>query len=274
MSQKKGEKRITGKMKSERIDEEMVCVDSLLHDLRENCGCRDIQYQRELNDPPDFWVTISGEKYAVEVTSIVLDYSYDARCQKLESRIQEISLSKHLLKGNYALEVMGRPNIPKNTSVQWKDLESKATDYVKRTKELTSTPRMYLLNNRDGYVAIQKLSDTGASVGLAGPVEVKWGVEAKMELSNLIQNRIDTKHISLERVLPKCPNVIILFYDAYGFCEIDDALESFRKVRGYDWTHSIFWVASFTSRPNELDPKLPGRTGVFLYSKNYDWMKV
>jgi len=260
--------------KSKGIDEELVCVDSLVQYLQEAHGCEEIQIRREPDDPPDFWITISGEKYAVEVTSIVLDYSYNARCQKLELRIQQISRSKQWLKGNYALEVMGRPNIPKSTSVQGKDLESRAADYVRQTKGLTSAQRMYLLKNSYGYVAIQKLSDTGASVGLAGPVETKWGVQAQAELSTLFQDRIDKKRVLLEKqgVLAKSPKVIILFYDAYGFCEIDDVLEAFQNVRGYEWTHSVYWVASFTNRSNKLYPGQPGRKGLFLYTKNQEWM--
>ena len=120
--------------KSEKTKEEQVSVDSLVHYLQRKCGCQEVQWQEEPKDPPDFWITISGKKYAVEVTSITLepDNSYDDHCQKLAAKIQQISKSKNILKSNYELQVMERPNIPKSRS--WKHLVSKATDYLEQTK--------------------------------------------------------------------------------------------------------------------------------------------
>jgi len=70
-----------------------------------------------------------------------------------------------------------------------------------------------------------------------------------------------------------CPNNILLFYDAYGSAELDDAQKALSKVEGYRWFNSIFWVASFTERQNELYPDEPGRIGTFLYSTNKNWIE-
>ena len=55
--------------RSKRIDEELVSIESLAYFLKENRACREINIQREVDDPPDFWITISGEKFGAEVTS-------------------------------------------------------------------------------------------------------------------------------------------------------------------------------------------------------------
>ena len=86
---------------SDRIDEELVCIESLVHYLKENQGYQEIHIQREFNDPPDFWLTISGEKFAAEVTSIVTDYSYDALCHKLGDAIRRDCELNNYLKGKF-----------------------------------------------------------------------------------------------------------------------------------------------------------------------------
>jgi hypothetical protein len=55
---------------TKRIDEEIVCADSFACHLKQKCGCNRVEIQRETDDPPDFWLTIDGIRFAVEVTSI------------------------------------------------------------------------------------------------------------------------------------------------------------------------------------------------------------
>jgi len=71
---------VTKRKASGRINEEHVCIDSFIQHLREIDKKQEITFYEEPNDPPDFWVTIAGVKYAVEVTSIVTDYGYDDLC--------------------------------------------------------------------------------------------------------------------------------------------------------------------------------------------------
>ncbi len=56
-----------------RIDHECVAVDSLVQYLKQRCGHQDIQVQKEENDPPDFWLSIDGSRFAVEETSIATE---------------------------------------------------------------------------------------------------------------------------------------------------------------------------------------------------------
>jgi len=58
-----------------KIDHECVSVDSLVRYLKQECGHQDIQVQRvqKGHDPPDFWLSIDGNKFAVEETSIAME---------------------------------------------------------------------------------------------------------------------------------------------------------------------------------------------------------
>lgn len=53
-----------------RIDHEKVSIDSLVYHLNQRCGGKNIQFRREEDDPPDFWLSIDGSTFAVEETSI------------------------------------------------------------------------------------------------------------------------------------------------------------------------------------------------------------
>jgi hypothetical protein len=258
---------------SKRIDEELVCIESLAHFLKENKACRELHIQREVDDPPDFWITICGENFGAEVTSIVADYGYNALCMKLEDAIEKDCKANNCLNGNYVLTLMGYPKIPKRTSGQWEELIAEARSYITATMNNSRANKRHLLQDPNGYLAIEKLSDHGATVGLAGPVDTKWEGEARSELTRLFQTALEKKRKVLERkgVLTFCQNIILLFYDAYGFCDMEDAIEAFQQVRGFDWFHSVYWAASFTDRPNERYPGTPGRRGCFLYSRKAEW---
>ena len=74
MSSENRESTVVGR----RIDEELVCVDSVKHVFCTCCACKQVEIQREQDDPPDFTVTIDGERFPAEVTSVVSSQGYDA----------------------------------------------------------------------------------------------------------------------------------------------------------------------------------------------------
>lgn len=255
-----------------RIDEELVCIESFAHFLKER-DYRDILIQRESDDPPDFWISIAGERYAAEVTSIVVDYGYHDLCSKLKEAILKNCEALGCLNGKYALVVMGHPKIPKRTSGQWRTIVEHATSYIRDTKNNQRAEKKYLLKDTNGNLAIEKLSKRGAVVGLAGPLKLKWEGEFRLQLSDIFQNRVDKKRSALERkgVRLECPNILLLFYDADGFSDMQTAKEVFQHVKRFDYFHSVYWAASFAARQNELYPGSPGRKGCFLYSKISEW---
>lgn len=111
-----GAKTVTKADHSKRIDEELVCVDSLAHDLRQRCGCREIQVQREENDPPDFWVDVDGQRYAAEVTSITTRQAYQATCRALKEAVGNAARNQGCLNGIYALLMRRKPDLPRRAA--------------------------------------------------------------------------------------------------------------------------------------------------------------
>ncbi len=54
-----------------RINEELVTIDSLVYSLKKDYGFTKITVKDPEDEPPDFWMTIDKNIYAVEITSIV-----------------------------------------------------------------------------------------------------------------------------------------------------------------------------------------------------------
>ena len=268
-----GEETVTKADHSKRIDEELVCVDSLAHDLRQRCGCREIQVQREENDPPDFWVDVDGQRYAAEVTSITTRQAYQATCRALKEAVGNAARNQGCLNGIYALLMRRKPDLPRRASADWRSLVAKAVSFVQGTASEESTEESLLLANRQGRLSIRKMGAAGTAVGLLGATEAKWQGNIREELQELMQEAVTTKRVKLEKkgVPAQCPEIFLVFYDAYGFGEPDDPQHALLETTGYRWFHSVFWAASFANRDNALFPDSPGRFGKFLYSRRVDW---
>jgi len=266
---------MTDMSKAKRIDEELVCVDSLVHYLKQMCGHQEVQVDRETDDPPDFWLHIDGKRFAAEITSIVTEQGYLAHCRRLEQSIQGKAQETGDLNGTYALIIERNPKLPTRTSSDWLGLINIAVSVIAATKKASSTEISYLQQDSHGRLGIQKTSVEGTAVGLCGFPRFKWEGEVQEELAGLIQDAVLSKRSKLEKkgVPQQCPDSILLLYDAYGYGDAEDARIALRKVQGYDWFHSVFWAASFTDRTNELYPENPGRIGSFLYSKEDRWGK-
>ena len=258
---------------SNKIDEELVCIDAFVHRLREIDSDGEVIIHREPDDPPDFWVTISGTEYAVEVTSIVSDECYAALCRKLLEDVQEGAAAENLVVGSNALAIERQPEIPRRGTAQWKRLVSDSLKSLRALLNAAPSTEACLLQDTGGRITLVKGSSTDGSIGLVRLPMLKWEGEAQGDLADLFQKAIDTKRAKLEKkgILARCPNIMLIFYDAYGYGAIEDAQRAFASVGGYDWLHSVFWAASFSDRPNSLYPDEPGRSGVFLYSRKRAW---
>lgn len=247
---------MTTKRKDNVIDEEMVCIDSLHHFLEQIVGLKEIQIEKEQNDPPDFWVTISGEKFAAEVTSIVSWQAYNGLCESLAATIQQKTLSDNCLNGRYVLTIERHPEMPKRNSKAWLRLIDISYVFIASTTNVPSKQTEIIFEDDNGYLTLEKISDDGSSLEIIGPAVWRWADEVEREVLKLMQDAVDRKREKLQKkdVTTKCQNVILLLYDAYGIYDIEQANQILQQTSGYEWFHSIFWVASFSNRPNRLAP--------------------
>lgn len=258
------------KQTSKQIDEEMVCADALIHCLKYHYRCHDVEWEKEENDPPDFWFVIDGERFAGEVTSIVTNQEYIARCMKLKDAIYNSTLKNSFLIGTYVLRIKRQPKIPKETYSKYGDLVRKAESFICQTSNIISKVETCLIEDPEGKLYIKKVSCKWVKVGISFAPESQWGIDIIDELRKLIYKSVQEKRQKLEKkgIPAICPRMMLILYDAYGFCDVNDAQKALLGVPGYDWFHSVFWASSFTDKPNKLSPANPGRVGRFIYSAN------
>lgn len=260
-----------------RIDEELVSIDSLKHVLFTRCSCKDVDIHREQYDPPDFTVAIDGKQYPTEVTSIVSeqDQQYRAHCNELAKAIRDRAENLGIISGKYALSIFRSPNIPKPTSQEGRQLINDAINHIEATRQQAqSIKKVTLAKDKLGEIRIWKYKSIGSTVDVPIRVTSKWGIEIENELVKLIQDRINikTRRLQEEEINPR--KAILVFYDAYNYVKPIDVNVALQKVKGYEQFHSIFWADSFAPRNNTTYPKEPGRDGFFLFSTNEEWHKV
>ncbi|MBL7224055.1 MAG: hypothetical protein ISS72_09385 [Candidatus Brocadiae bacterium] len=258
-----------------RIDEEVVCVDSLVHCVKQRHGCVEASVERAASDPPDFWIYIDGVRFAVEVTSVVrrADVESQALLRRLDKDIEQQAREQGVLRGTYGLWMSRPMRLPRRHSAEWRSLVQIATQFIRATQHLAPAGPVLLLEGKRSSLTIEKHSEQGEAVGHVGPVVTRWEGEAREEIRGLMQSGVDHKRRRLEAkgVHRECPRIILAFYDAYGLGDVEDAQQALLQVEGYQWFDSVFWAASFTDRPNDVCPNEPGREGRFLYSQNPQW---
>ncbi len=150
---------------SERIDEEQVCIDSLLQYLNGLNGSYSIEADREDKDPPDYWLTVNDHRFAVEITSIVTDQGFDARCKSLHNCIKNYYGSHPPPSGKYALAFSRRPNIPNKNSSESRNLLADAVAKIDALASSASRTEVPLHQDASGRITIVKLSAEGSTIG-------------------------------------------------------------------------------------------------------------
>jgi hypothetical protein len=261
---------------SSHVTGTIVCADSFVHCLKNSLRHKQVEALPEEDDPPDFWFIIDGVRYAAEITSIVKKQDYHAHCRELEKAVKANVAKNNIISGTYVIIIDKQPKLPKKTSPEWMALIESLCSFVQGSANHSHSETVHIIENEQGKLGIKKVSSGGSSVGLLGYMGIKSEGEVQEEIAELMHNRILSKIKKLKKkgVPDVCPHIILIFYDAYGFGDIEVARQALFKADGYDWFHSVFWVASFTDRPNVLWPESPGRYGNFLYSKKKEWGKT
>jgi hypothetical protein len=259
-----------------KIDEEVVCIDSLVQRLTTINSDLAISVERVPpgDDPPDYWLCASGQKYAVEIRAITTGQAYQAQCTKLHEDVRARCESSGTLIGRYLMSFMRQPHLPSPRKTgHWNRLVDRCAATILSLATAPAGTETCLIGDSGGYIALHKESDEGAKVYFNATPMPKWEGEVQTELSQLVAAAVRTKRDKIQKkgVLAKCPDVILALYDAYGYADLPAVRQAFANIEGTEFFHSIYWAASFSDTPNTLYPDSPGRAGVFLNSKNQDW---
>jgi len=258
--------------KSNRIDEEKLCMNFLLDYLKHKIGCGEVQAKRESNDPPDFWLTVDGRKFAVEVTSIAKNASYFPSCKRLAKYIEMQAKQKGWLSGKYTLQILGNPKIQKVNSKDWKEVAENALGYIHQTMNLSRADINILYKDSKGVLKIEKLAKNESYVAVLAS-NAKFEGPMIEELGKLLQKAISMKISNLSGFRSSCSEIILLLYDAYIYADIIDVRQAFRDVAVTDFFHSIFWVQGLKRNARSLLENDVYAKGYILFTKDKKWIE-
>jgi len=172
-------------------------------------------------DPPDYFVEVDNEKYAVEVTSIhgvtelegnrytwtqlrndLLDFGQKI-CDQIESEVT--------IKGSYILSL---PPLPSLKNQKSKILKS-ALNYFNSNSEITrAISKVTVFKSKNKVVDIWKIKDTGSSIipqSLPGGALI---TKKEEQLSERLKTAIESKIQKLKHF--KYPKILVIL-DLYGF---------------------------------------------------------
>lgn len=225
---------------------------------------------REPNDPPDFTVTIDGEHFPAEVTSIVSGEHSRARYEDLARAITSHASTHGGVSGTYVLVAAESLRIPRPTSSEARPLLDAALKYLNTTRGCLEAPAYSLLEDDAGRIDIWKVSASGSTIDVVCSGAM-WAGEVRSQLATLIQQAVHEKHGKLQRAGVDPKQTLLLLYDAFVYASPADASAVLLQVTGYDAFHSVFWAASFSNRENTTYSEEPGRGGAFLFSRNPRW---
>ena len=175
-------------------------------------------------EPPDFYLELAGDKYAVEVTSIIEkirigtkgEISYLSTLfplKELVDRVSDRAKQDGYLHGGYL--VMFKDPFENFAKIKTR-LETDLLEYIANTKNKNSSPELTIFEKYDQKCTITKVHNQANEVRMLwdrGGINVD-GLEA--DICRLVKERLHEKEYRLRNIrLPK----IILLYDLYGFGE-------------------------------------------------------
>lgn len=174
-------------------------------------------------EPPDFFLTLGAELYAVEVTRIVGQIELNGRrepkrksaaiLQRFADELQDTAREQGILRGAYVLWL--------EPTDDFKEVAPKARlaflDYVSRTKDLASAPGETVLKKRGLHWSITKFHDNKTYL-LATRSEGTGGLlsEVVKDFPGLLSIALETKAAKLAALsMPR----ILLLVDDYHYAD-------------------------------------------------------
>jgi len=200
------------------------------------------------DEPPDYFLYLDGIKYAVEVTILMektgvgnLQLSQIAIVTSLWQLVDDVEASArngNFLRGAYLVS-FSRPiaNLRNIRDQLFNDLLA----YVRTTQNVSTAPEQVVFEHGKQKCTIKKMHDQKDYIGKAGPSGGKWEGEVVGEICDLLQERINSKHHKLSRIVgPK----ILLLYDAYHFANMGMFKRCASKILSLASFHTVFIVQS------------------------------
>ncbi len=250
---------------------EKICKKGFTKFLLQTVNINDIKWEPVVDDPPDYYLTLFGQKrFAVEVTESKIYCEPLMDKEKVREReyrnyhtryIKEIELEakeKGILRGAYFIEfkypVFKRSNYRKFLG----KLKNKYFEYLKMTLDLDSADKLEITHRDTWISSISKVYNKKDIIYPMLGMRLAWvdSPENKQLVRNFLQEAINDKKIKLEKKTVKEPKILLL-YDSYLLDEISTYSFEDKALKNMDYFHTIFI-------------QFAGGEWLIYYSKNTD----
>jgi hypothetical protein len=227
-----------------------------------------VPYPNGKNRPPDFDLTIDGNKYSVEATDtqIMLDdrwgtvekQTFLSSRKEFIMQIKEEAMNAGILNGFYCVFSLIPWSFPLKKKVK-QEIKKSILDYIKNTKAMTdASPKTIMKDNKSLFqIFKQPVSQNGLSFSYA---DGAWPDSTKSQayICRILQDAIDRKYSKLSEI--PSPR-ILLVKNTYPFSTRSAFEKCLPKLERLSFYHSIYIVM------DDL------KSSFFLYTGNDDWNK-
>jgi len=216
----------------------------------------------QANEPPDWFLDIGQNRYAVEATSIVdavhelgiktTSASISSALHYLVAEVESEARDRGFLHGAYLVELAPLPNFRKNR--KW--LRDVLLKYVEETAGVDMPDPKEFGKVGNSNISIRKLHADRDHIAEMISYGVKSGNEATIDLQKLLESTLTRKAQLLQR---QNKPVILLILDSFGYSHIADWKNAFAQLRIPSLFHTICRVK-------------PGKPAVVLFSREDSWL--
>ena len=244
---------------------EIICQTIFNQYLASKCTSSIIKWF-DGDEPPDYYLTVNGESYAVEVTALIErinsglgEKSINTISHSLQRMVDEAEHEADLrgdLNGRYTVYLLEPVERFAKLRVS---ITKKIIEYVRATKSADSLPQEVLLwQNGRTCVAIAKSASQPSMIDSFDCIEGSdgWLEELKATAYKLLQTAVNVKSRKMSHLdLPK----ILILDNQYLLADIDYYSACVSEVKGLDAFSVVFVVG------------IEGK-GYMIYSSNH-WRK-
>jgi len=252
-------------------DDEKFCQDSFDVYLRKQLQTSGIAWKRvpRGDDPPDFYVTLGQNTFAVEVTRTeimenavigvgqVRMQTYLSSHIRLVKEIEASARESGALSGTYAV-LFRSPMSASRFRQAKKDAVKQALDYIQRTHSVDNSPNEAILHQGQPVCWIEKLHSQSNKVRevFQGAAWVE-SPEVKDEVCQILQHALEDKKAKFEAKGEPVPKILLLL-NTYDFASPAMYRDCIHRVKDVDFFHSVFVV-------------WPNGGGFLLHTSDEEW---
>jgi hypothetical protein len=161
------------------------------------------------HEPPDFYLTVDTEKYAVEVTQLILQADVgaikpqpygtvrDILRKFVIDDIEEVAKKNYFLHGTYSV-MFSKPIT--NFSHLKDFIQYALLSYISSTQDVSKAPTKVVFEQDRQKCSIEKTYAEDDKVVMGGPIILRQEDEVLTECQQLLDNRLSEKEKRLRKV--------------------------------------------------------------------------